>query len=493
MALSTQDLYRNVLGREASPEEINSWGFGEEVDDGELDRFLGAARNEVVETRPTSGAVGKIAQQILDQGTTDKWGGEGFGSAQKNAYDMAAMLAGQGITDIRDFGVRTTENNEQQYYNKTTGQPIQAFYDKAGGDVWGGTFAGEGSTSYGVQFTQDGLPVFYTKYGGSSNSLVNLIGDNKLLNIAASVAAAYFGGPAGVAALQTAMGKDIGDIAKSAALTYVGGQIASGVSGAESVIDTLGQTGANIAGRVAGAVATGQDPIAALATAGLGQTVGEGLGLSGTTASTVGSSLIGGVTAELRGKDATMGAISGAVSGYLSGEKNIRDAKTAVDADIAGGMVPEYGTNESYDSFMQSAMTPEAQLAIEQSIAEQPTVSSGYDATEFEGSLAKEPDQTKSALGEVFKPMSGTDALKTGVKAALAGGAVAAGGAAINSLVNRPTVSTSTTTDINGVDIYKDAPIKGYHMRQDSVTGKYIPYIGDRALLAKGGFVTKRN
>ncbi len=313
------------------------------------------------------------------------------------------------------------------------------------------------------------------------------------VSIAANVAAAYLGGPAAVAAMGAMQGKDIGDIAKAAALSYVGGQIASGISGAESVIDTLGQTGANIAGRVTGAVATGQDPIAALATAGLGQTVGEGIGLTGTAASTVGSSLVGGITAELRGKDATIGAISGAVSGYFSGEKNVRDLKAAADADIAGGMVPEYGTNESYDSFMQNAMTPEAQAAIEQGITDRANIGNGFDATEFEGSLAKDTDQTTSALGEIFKPMSGADALKTGVKAALAGGAIAAGGAAINSLVNRPSTTTTSTSTSDNIDIYKDAPIKGYHMKQDPITGKYIPYIGDRALLAKGGFVTKRN
>ncbi len=45
----------------------------------------------------------------MAQGTTDKWSGQGFGSAEKNAYDMAVMLAGQGITDINQFGKATIE------------------------------------------------------------------------------------------------------------------------------------------------------------------------------------------------------------------------------------------------------------------------------------------------------------------------------------------------------------------------------------------------
>lgn len=535
MPLTTEELYRNTLGRTPSQEEVNSWGFGSEVDAGELDRFLGAARNEAVETKPTAGAVGKIAQQILSQNTMSQWKGEGFGSADKNAYDMAVMLAGQGITDINEFGVRNNENGDQEYYNKTTGQPINAYYDKAKGNTWGGTFAGEGSTAYKVNF-QDGVPVFYTQFGGSSNDLMNIVGDNKLLMIAANVGAAYLGGPAAVAALQAAMGKDIGDIAKAAALTYVGGEIASGVSGTQAVIDTLGQAGANIAGKVVGAAATGRDPLAALATGGLGQMVGEGIGFEGTTASTIGSSLVSGVVAELRDQDVTDAMLAGAVTGYLSGEKNIRDVKKASDEDIAGGMVPEYGTNEAYDTFMRGAMTPDAMTSIESMINEtelqkaadadiaggmvpaygtnevydgfmkeamtpeamssmeslinnRADTADSFDATEREGSLVKDGSTDSSTgLGDLFKPMSGTDAFKTGVKTALAGGAVAAGASVVRGLGDRST----TTTTANDLDIYKDAPLKGFHMRQDPTSGRYIPYVNDVALLAKGGFVSKR-
>lgn len=458
-------------------------------------------------------AVDSLTQQILSQGTASEWKGEGYGSAEATARDMATRLAGAGITDINQFGVRekvlkggearyneqgnvesySQDQTVQEYYNKETGQPVSAYYDKAQGNTWSGTFAGEGSTSYKVNFEPDGTPVFYTQFGGSSNDIASMVGDNTLMNIAANIGAAALGGPAAVAALQAAMGKDIGDIAKSTALAYVGGEIAGGVSGSEGLVNTLGQTGANIAGRAAGAIATGQDPLAAAAMGGFGQTVGEGVGLSGTAASTVGSSLIAGITAELRGKDATNAMIAGALSGYLSGEKNIDLARQAADADIAGGLIPEYGSNAYYDNFMSNAMTPEAMTSMQQGIQDRAGVGTGYDATEFEGSLAKEAEPTSNMFGDVFKPSSGSDLLKTGVKAALAGGAVAAGGAAINSLVNRPSSTTSATTDISGIDIYKDAPIKGYHMEQDPATGRYIPYIGDRPLLAKGGFVSKRN
>lgn len=46
----------------------------------------------------------KLAQQIIGQGTTSKWQGEGFGSAEANAKNMAEQLAASGITDISQVG-----------------------------------------------------------------------------------------------------------------------------------------------------------------------------------------------------------------------------------------------------------------------------------------------------------------------------------------------------------------------------------------------------
>lgn len=57
-----------------------------------------------------------LAQQILAQGTSSKWSGQGFGSAEANAKDMAKILAGIGITDIKQFGeVKKTVPADVQY------------------------------------------------------------------------------------------------------------------------------------------------------------------------------------------------------------------------------------------------------------------------------------------------------------------------------------------------------------------------------------------
>ena len=183
----TVDLYQRTLGRTPSQAEIDSWNFGSTIDPQELDRFLGAARNEAITTMPTTGAVGNIANQILSQSNPAQLSGTGLGTAEKTAYDMAVMLAGQGISDVNQLGKATKEvptydeegnqvgtQSVTQFINKATGEAINPYYDKAsqvGPDIWGGTFAGKGSTGYGVNFDASGNPNFYSQYGGSSSNL----------------------------------------------------------------------------------------------------------------------------------------------------------------------------------------------------------------------------------------------------------------------------------------------------------------------------------
>jgi len=162
----TVKLFQDTLGRAPTQGEIER--FGEDIKAGQLSNVLGYARNEAVNTLPSTGAAANIASQILAQGTTDKWVGEGYGSTTKNAYDMGVMLAGQGIKDINDFGQRTTASGEKEFFNKATGEAIKPFYDRAGDNIWGGTFAGKDSTAYGVEFDATGKPLFYSQSGGDS-------------------------------------------------------------------------------------------------------------------------------------------------------------------------------------------------------------------------------------------------------------------------------------------------------------------------------------
>ncbi len=130
--------------------------------------------------------VGKLQAQILSQNTYDKWTGQGFGSVRNTAKDMAQKLWNAGITRLEDFGQRKVmgpptmgydENmgpvevpgvERYEYYNKATGKPIESGY-ATGPNTWGGTYRGDGSTAYNVQFTESGMPIFYAGYGGSSS------------------------------------------------------------------------------------------------------------------------------------------------------------------------------------------------------------------------------------------------------------------------------------------------------------------------------------
>jgi hypothetical protein len=139
-------------------------------------------------TPPTQNVTGKLTDQILAQGTTSKWTGEGFGSAQANAEDMAKILNSVGITDISQFGKITKEvptysydeqGNEtftgmqkvETFGNKLTGQEVGNTYgERQTGDAFGGTYAGKGNTGYRVQFDDKGNPYFYTSGQSSSDA-----------------------------------------------------------------------------------------------------------------------------------------------------------------------------------------------------------------------------------------------------------------------------------------------------------------------------------
>jgi hypothetical protein len=184
------------------------------VMDGEETPVIGAPAKAAPAATDTS-AADKLKQQILGQNLTTKWQGEGFGSADANAADMARIMASIGITDINQFGlidkpvqvevredgkggyvdVRTGkpvdpstvtaqviggegsdttvfvgQGTTQVYGNKATGQEVPNTYSERQTDnAWGGTFTGKGNTGYRVQFDKAGNPIFYTTGASSSD------------------------------------------------------------------------------------------------------------------------------------------------------------------------------------------------------------------------------------------------------------------------------------------------------------------------------------
>ena len=323
--------YKTIYGVEpdaATLAQLTS-RFGSTIDANELSSLV--VNDTSLRDNPT-GVVKTLQQQILDQGTTQYWSGEGFGSAERNAADMARMLASAGITDIKQFGKVTVADDaevtpvygtriafdpeygeyEQRYLmgyagsngkivdpslvtqvvdsegygtgvftapvgtkqvfgNKETGVPIEANYDRAVGNVFSGTFAGKGSTNYGVQFKEDGTPVFYTQYGGSTNTVKQIMDDfGPLGQIAFAVATGGLSVPqqiAAQAALSLASGVDLRDIAKNLAVNFVMSKIPGsdlikeGTSYLNSIDSSgiLGKAFTSAASSGAKAVLTGQD------------------------------------------------------------------------------------------------------------------------------------------------------------------------------------------------------------------------------------------
>jgi hypothetical protein len=121
---------------------------------------------------PSAAVIDALKQQILSQGTTDKWTGQGFGSAESNAADMARILAGIGITDVNQFG----KLPDGSFGNKVTGQTVPNTYsERQTGNAWGGTFEGKGNTGYRVEFDAQGKPLFFTT-GASSSDVPSWVG-----------------------------------------------------------------------------------------------------------------------------------------------------------------------------------------------------------------------------------------------------------------------------------------------------------------------------
>jgi hypothetical protein len=203
-----------------------------------------------------------LTQQILGQGTADQWTGEGKGSAQANAADMANILASIGITDINQFGqitkqvpVTYTDENGTSYDtgqtqtvttygNKVTGQEVPNTYsERQTGNAFGGTFAGKGNTGYRVEFAPNGTPVFYTTGASSSDA-----GDWMPI-VQLALAATGAGGLLGNALL----GAGAGAVASNALGNAILGGLTTGIAGGDPLKGAiLGGAGGALSGYLQG-------------------------------------------------------------------------------------------------------------------------------------------------------------------------------------------------------------------------------------------------
>jgi hypothetical protein len=302
-------------------------------------------------------ATDDLIKQILASSNTSKWTGEGFGSAEKNAADMANILSKAGITDIKQLGIKkevipamagewgeTPEQTVNKYYNKETGQELENTYgERQTGDFFGGTFSGKGNTGYGVQFRPDGTPVFYTQ-GASSNDVAKIM---EMAGPVGQIAVGALGGPVAVAALAAASGKPIGDIVKSAALSYLGGQAGNMVSGASGVTDVLGKAGTDaLAGAAKQYVASGgkADPLQLLMGAGLtygANSLGSELGFDKLTPAQQ-NMLKAGLSGAVAGQPLDRLLMNVAMSGAMTKDNPVSNLGPGTKEEFESGLIPGY-------------------------------------------------------------------------------------------------------------------------------------------------------
>lgn len=219
---------------------------------------------------PAQPTAGRLTDQILAQGTTSKWTGEGFGSPEKNAADMAKILESVGITDISQFGKITKEEptysydeNGNQFQtgtvkvetfgNKLTGQAVGNTYgERQTGDAFGGTYAGSGNTGYRVQFDDKGNPYFYTSYQTSSDA------GSWMPIVQLALAATGAGGLLGNALL----GAGAGAVATNALGNAIISGALTGATGGDALKGALlGGVGGAIGGYLQGTPTTGGNSI----------------------------------------------------------------------------------------------------------------------------------------------------------------------------------------------------------------------------------------
>jgi hypothetical protein len=188
--------------------------------------------------------VDKLSKQILAQNTIGTWKGDV--KPETAARYMADDLAKSGITDISQVG-----KSFLGIINKETGEKLVSGYgERTKGNLWSGSYEGNGNTGFGVQFTEAGKPIFYTE-GASSSTL------KKDLVKAAIVAGAALG-IAGPEALSGIFGSGASALtATEAAGLGLTATEAAGLGFTSSQLAAAGYTAAEVGAVTTAAATTG--------------------------------------------------------------------------------------------------------------------------------------------------------------------------------------------------------------------------------------------
>ena len=171
------------------------------------------------------------------------------------------------------------------------------------------------------------------------------------VNTAIRATAYVYGGPAGLAAANAAIGvgqgQDLDDVAKQAAITYAAAQVGSEFS--KSLSPEFGTTAANVAGQTASTVVRGGDPLAALLSGGVGAGVSEitkdipGFGeLSATQQKSVNTV----IASALQGRDPSQALINQAINAGLNAVRGEINSTESEEPTFVEEPTPEEPTPE---------------------------------------------------------------------------------------------------------------------------------------------------
>jgi len=422
---TVEDLYRQYAGREPDPSGKAFWeaGFGNTIDTNEIASFINAvaeARAQGTEPaakadrtlittsgdRPapvtgvqgdignTSNNIGagllgasavaaplsqeeivtKIKNQILAQGTTDKWSGAGYGSVEANAADMAKIIAATGVTDISQFGKVTTYAPVEEVGKTYNGQPVRTYSNEDGTSrtvFLKEESDGEGGTYYAqVDIPKDAkletVYGLYTDGGGEYGGSYSQIDPSKISVRDGKIVAAV-GETFGNKLTETPVANTYSERQTGNAFggTFAGkGNTGYRVEFAPNGTPVFYTTGAS-SSDAADWMPMVQLALAATGAGGLlgGALLGAGAGAVASNA--LGNAILGGLTTGIAGGDPLKGAIlggaGGALSGYLQGgpidASNMTSAQfnDALEGQLIGEMQGAGLTNAQITQFLENA------------------------------------------------------------------------------------------------------------------------------------------
>ena len=335
-----------------------------------------------------------LKSQILGQGTTSQWSGQGFGSAEANAADMAKILDGIGITNINQFGELPTYTPVTIGYYNLNGNRVSKSGNNYYVSEWqrygedGGYLTRKLSAAEAKIAEQN--PVYGTysnpRWWEGNEPEFNPVDSSKVIikdgKPVYQSGVTYGNKVTGQSVPSTYGERQVGN-------AWGGTFAGSGNTGYRVQFDANGNPYFYTTGASSSDLADLMPliQIGLMAIPGVGTVLGTSLGASGLAATTIGNAIIGGALAEASGGDFAQGALAGGAGalagGYIAPELSATLGSETAGRAITGGLLSEAKGGDFLQGAVSGAVSgavDDAKLAAaEEYLASQP---SGYGAYE---------------------------------------------------------------------------------------------------------------